>query len=574
MDSFYEYASEKLITTLLIKERVKVAMKNKLKDASPIAITKAFSSEKTLNVTEHIFMLMPPRDLWLRPRRRERISKQTKELKKSKQILTQSLDLTIKRHRKTPERYPYIGRLNSFIEELRSEIRSTTPLQFTSLCINGKKKKVAADGTIILRPLCIFKSLKEKLLVSLASSYLSMAFDNLLHEEILSYRPPRYYHNSEQKVLTNRDNAIANLMTYRRRFQHRNIYVTECDIQKYFDTINHDIIRRCFSSFADKVKQEHPDFDYTSVGRVVDAYLDSYSFYNNILVENEQLAQHHPPRTYEPLKEHLFFERGCYDKADFENHKAQIGIPQGGALSGLMSNVILSTIDCQSILCSEDPRRFFCRYGDDIILMHTSKEKCQRLIDAYCRALTDHKLLYHEFQRVDDESYKRQDGTTLQAIWDQKSRHPFLWGRQDNERESMDWIGFLGYEIRYTGEIRIRRSSLDEKFKRLKQQYRKGVSTKWAKGTREITQEKLQENIIRLIERLRNKGLSEAISLNKNRYSITQALKLNRYKSKLTYKMLYKIAKRNGLNSEQLRSYWQEVRERGIINYVETLPEV
>ena len=572
MDSFYDYASVKQITTLLIKERVKVAMKNKLKDASPAAIVNAYDNNESLNVTEHIFMLMPPRDLWLRPRRRERISKQTKELKKTKQILTQSLDLTIRRHRKTPEKYPYIERLNSFIEDLRNEIKSTLPLRFTSLRINGKKKKIADDGTIILRPLCIFNSLKEKLLVSLASSYLSMTFDHLLHEEILSYRPPRHYHNSEQKVLTNRDNAIANLMKYRHRFARRNIYVTECDIQKYFDTINHDVIRTCFLNCAEKVKQEHPDFNYSSVGRIVDAYLDSYSFYNNILVENERLAQQHPPRTFESLKEHLFFERGCYNREDFENQKAKIGIPQGGALSGLMSNVILSTIDSQSILCEDDPQRFFCRYGDDIILMHTKQEKCRSLIDAYCKALTDHKLLYHEFQRVGDENYKRKDGTTLQAIWNQKSRCPFLWGRQDGEQDAMDWIGFLGYEVRYTGEIRIRRSSLDEKFKRLKQQYRKCVTTKWAKGTRDITEEKLQEKILSLIERSKNKGLSEAVSLNRNRYSTTQALKLNRYKSKLMYKMLYKIAKRNGLNGEQLKAYWQEVQERGIINYLNTLP--
>lgn len=573
MESFYEYASEKQITTLLIKERVKIALKNKLRTTNPQNIKEAFANHESLSVTEHIFMLMPPRDLWVRPRRNERFQRQTSEPKKSKQIITQSLALTIRKHRKTPEKYAYLQRLDAFVQDIRREILSQSPLSFSSLRIMGKKKKVAADGqTIILRPLCVFGSLKEKLLISLANGYLSMAFDGLLHEEILSYRPLRYYHNSERKVLTNRDNAIANLLEYRRRFATRNIYVAECDIQKYFDTINHDVIRRCFGEFADKVKEQHPEFDYTSVGRIVDAYLDSYSFYNNILVENRRLSRLNPPQMYESHNERLFFERGCYQEAEFDACKSKIGIPQGGALSGLMSNVILSTIDRGSILCKADDEMFFSRYGDDILLMHTSKERCTALIESYCRALTEHKLLYHEFQSVGDARFKRKDGSVRRSIWDQKSRHPFLWGRMAGECESMDWIGFLGYEVRFTGEVRIRRSSLDEKYKQIKRQYKQVVSTRWASGKRDLADEQIRQKVSALILRAKSKGFGEAVSLNKNRYSITQAARLDRYKKKWMYRMLYKITCRNQQTPEQFNRYWQEVQDMGCANYVDTIP--
>ena len=154
----------------------------------------------------------------------------------------------------------------------------------------------------------------------------------------------------------------------------------------------------------------------------------------------------------------------------------------GGALSGLISNVVLSTVDNESILKNNDPNRFFCRYGDDIILMHTSRKECERLINQYCNTLTEYKLLYHDFVSVADPELRKPDGSVRPALWDVKSRSPFLWGRNNEEQEQVDWIGFLGYEIRYTGEVRIRRSSLNDKFKSIKRKYRTGAKTLIAKG--------------------------------------------------------------------------------------------
>ena len=73
MLSFTEYASEKRILELLIKERVKVALKGKLKSLSPAVIAKNAEQEKKMTVAEQIFMLMPPRDSWRRPQKKDRV---------------------------------------------------------------------------------------------------------------------------------------------------------------------------------------------------------------------------------------------------------------------------------------------------------------------------------------------------------------------------------------------------------------------------------------------------------------------------------------------------------------------
>lgn len=572
MQSFHDYASERLILELLIKERVKVALKGKLQDISPRTIASKVDNGTALTVTEQISLLMPPRDSWHRPRRKERLTVEGTEDKSRKQILTRSIALTIRHDRKQPDAHPYLKRLDDFIHALRREICSDAPLSFTSIKIVGKRKKVDVDGTIILRPLCIFDSLSEKLLIALASRYLSEAFDPLLHEEILSYRPLRTYHHSEHPVLTDRENAIENLQAYCARHRRQRLYVAECDIQKYFDTIHHDVIRECFARFAGKVQLCHPDFDYSRVGRIVDAYLDSYSFHHHVEVENERMLQSNPPRKYESPKYALFVERGCYIEAELCTALDKIGIPQGGALSGLISNVVLSTVDCKSILREPDPHRFFCRYGDDILLLHTSKAKCQELINAYCAALTDMKLLYHDFVSVADPTFRRAGRAIRTALWDQKSRTPFLWGRSLDDPESVDWIGFLGYELRYTGEVRMRRSSLNDKFRSIKRKYRSLATTRLAKGIDEGKSfEEIEELLLLRMDRFVGEGLSGSKHLTRNRYSLTQALKLNQYASRHLYRLLYKVVRRNQLDPEVLDRWWHEVKAKGCINYVKTL---
>lgn len=565
MLSFVEYASEKRILELLIKERVKVALKSKLKEVSPVVTVRKHDQHAVMTIAEQIFMLMPSRDSWHRPQKKDRIQNND-EKKSNKQIQTKSIALTIKKHRKSPEKYQYLQRLDAFIAQLRKDIAGNDLLEFNSIKIVGKKKKVK-DGVTILRPICVFDSLREKLLIALASKYLSEAFDPLLHEEILSYRPLRKYHNSATPVLTDRDNAIENLQEYRNRHKWQDMYVAECDIQKYFDTINHDVIRDCFSKFAEKAQLLYPNFEYNSVKRILDAYLDSYSFYKNVLVENDKLMQCETPKKYESPNQELFIERGCYTKDDFRATTDRIGIPQGGALSGLISNVVLSTIDCESILDKDDPNRFFCRYGDDIILMHTSKTECERLINRYCNALTKHKLLYHDFVSVANPELRKPDGSTRPVLWDQKSRSPFLWGRRNGEKEQVDWIGFLGYEIRYTGEVRLRRSSLNDKFKSIKRRYCTGAKTLIAKGE---FKKDIEKEIFNRIEKFKSEGLITAKSLNHNKYCMTQVLKLDKYASKLLYRLLYKIACNNNLTNEELSYWWKKAKEYECINYRHT----
>ena len=173
-------------------------------------------------------------------------------------------------------------------------------------------------------------------------------------------------------------------------------------------------------------------------------------------------------------------------------------------------------------------------------------------------------MLYHEFTSVADSQYRKADGTVRHALWDQKSRSPFLWGRSNGEKEQVDWIGFLGYEVRYTGEVRLRRSSLNDKFKSIKRKYRTGAKTLIAKGD---FKKDIEKEIQNRIDRFKSEGLVAAKSLNHNKYCMTQVLKLDGYASKLLYRLLYKIACKNNLTAEELAFWWKKAKEQGCINY-------
>jgi hypothetical protein len=163
-----------------------------------------------------------------------------------------------------------------------------------------------------------------------------------------------------------------------------------------------------------------------------------------------------------------------------------VGLPQGAALSPLIANMVLNEID-EHVLEEKmqngritDPELLYIRYCDDIVLMHTDLKQCTNLIQRYQQVLEQYALRYHPFKHV----AQMKDGKTLLAdgntypYWTKaKSKAPYLWG--DGMGDAVRWIGFLGYEICRTGELRIRKSSVAAQAIRLCE---RATRVRYAKG--------------------------------------------------------------------------------------------
>ena len=146
----------------------------------------------------------------------------------------------------------------------------------------------------------------------------------------------------------------------------------------------------------------------------------------------------------------------CDLKSEYgENYKSiKIGIPQGGALSGFIANLVLDEVDT-NILKLNDPDLLYLRYCDDMIMLHTNKEKLDMALTVYMDTIKKNKLFIHTPQQIDkcDESYYKC-----------KSKKPYEWG--DFHLGRIPWISFVGYQIGFDGEIRVRKSSIEKEIKK------------------------------------------------------------------------------------------------------------
>ena len=509
--SFVEYVNDKTIIEFLVKERVKIA-------ASGTILKKGRLSDIEREIRSH----MPPRNTWRRVRKKTR-DEITSTAVLNKIALRNTVRYDLEKYGENSADAPdYLKKLRLFIDEIKAMVDSDAPIDLSGqIRVMAQFKKNDGD-TAIYRPLSPYKTLKTKALITLASAYLTKYLDDCLHEEILAYRPKRVYHGCY--CTTSGDDAIYGIKDFLAAHPGQAIYVAECDIQKFYDVINHDVVMRCFREIAQQARLPR----IHEVERILKAYLDSYSFQKDVmrLNDNESFWAQYRNKQKKQTTKFCRFEwvsdeclRACYgNDEELAACRSSLGVPQGGALSCVIANIVLNSVD-KVITGQPDKERFFVRYGDDILLAHTDYDKCKELIEAYARSLEEHRLPYHPFRPLGGCKTGDKPG---KEFWDIKSKAPFLWG--PGEGNAFEWVGFVGYEVRYTGEARLRLSTLNKKFGAINKRYHSCILEKTPKdfkGYMKANRSKLK--------RLPS-SMVRFPALDKNMYSIQQMKSLDRYR--------------------------------------------
>lgn len=496
MITLLEFATTKRLTALIAKERAKCRRKNR-GDMTHSLEWECDLGE--LSRKKQLSRMMPPRRTWVRPSRR---SKKNDVTGKNKDAV-KALRFTINRDRKEQKRgksFRYLDELDRYIEHIRSRIVDENLMLEEPLLIPILKKVKKLNGEkgrrymVTCRPLSVYRSLDDRILLALTSKYLTQHFDRFLHENILSYRPARQFKGMDHHI-TDFNDGIHMIRDFNERHGGGDeIYVADCDIKKFYDVIPHETVKRCFTELlknaglGEKGRQQ--------VMRVLEAYLRSYNFYENTL----RYSECHP-EVFNKLKKRFAKKKM---NADFrvewvdelcndERNCRSFGVPQGGSLSLIVANVVLNDVD-RCIVEKEDGDRLFIRYCDDMIMMHTDKGECERLMKLYTDSLTSHGLYYHDFKEVDSPK----------QFWKMKSHRVFRWGdRRDDGERSNRYIGFLGYELRRDGKMRLRRSKMtgfDDKMQRVFFTLRR-KRKRLNKGKRRITLEEYKQFRDRMLNR-------------------------------------------------------------------------
>ena len=269
------------------------------------------------------------------------------------------------------------------------------------------------DGVREFRDVASFDRLADRVVLSRTTAYVRDVLEGVLGDCCYSFRRDSEW--SHQL-------AIEKLQEWRTKHAKGEMFVAECDIKKFFDNISHDVVRRCWekAGFA------------AAAGKVLEAYLDVYS------------------------------------SPDAE----RCGLPQGGSFSTVLANLVLHEAD-ETVEVSGGGRLFYARFCDDVVIAHPEAAVCRAVLKAYMAALARLKLPVHP---VVSFVYRPADGqaTDYYAI---KSKGPFRWGAPAvGEADCAPWVSFLGSQVRYDGETRIRKDSIDKHIRALGHETAKAVA--------------------------------------------------------------------------------------------------
>ncbi len=408
------------------------------------------SAEVPWKYREEVDHILPPRRQWQRPGRRARGHRSPAEIDRDAIIHTalralQGPDAT---------REPWAQRLQAFLTQ--AQALACSPGKWVPEA--PEPIAIAKSGASECRILNVFRSLTDRTILGQVARYLTVVLDPLWHPASYAFR-----HDHGR----NRQACVSSLQAYARR-QAGPLYVAECDIQQFYNSISHAVVSRAYRRTAARLQAQGVVLD-PRAGVVLQKYLDCYSYAGDAEKRAQAIvARQHPGRSLAPLPDALRALHGA------QYASARIGIPQGGALSPVIANLVLDHAD-RAVCSGADDNLFYARYCDDIILAHPDPEQCRAALGRYMQALSELMLVPHE---------PMLHGAGMAEATDApKSKQPYEWllgtqAKDGEEQAAIDlqageppalpaptapgarWVQFLGYEISRDGLLRVREGSI------------------------------------------------------------------------------------------------------------------
>ncbi|MDE3275389.1 MAG: reverse transcriptase domain-containing protein, partial [Verrucomicrobiota bacterium] len=286
-----------------------------------------------------------------------------------------------------------------------------------------------------------FDKLEDRVILGKTATYLRDIFDSEFLDCCYAFR------RNGRKFSFKK--AVENLIAYRQRFSDKPLYVADCDVQKFFDVINHQVIRNAYESFVQRLGDGRPD---ARAGKILDAYLEAYSFPQNLEKSSD----------LDVLAKRDYVERVPEDVLaslypDCDLLELRLGVPQGGALSPLLANMVMDAVD-RAVLSGADEDLFYARFCDDMIIVHPNRRKCEEALNRYLNAMRLLKLPIHKLCKKPRYSA---------SYFTEKSKGPVAWKHTSVGLFGTNWVNFLGYQIRYDGVVRVRKETVKKHQERL-----------------------------------------------------------------------------------------------------------
>ena len=419
---------------------------------------------------DNVSSCLPPRRRWLRLGSAVRLRLGEDRLVEETVFRTAMRDLS--QPDDLQETPAWINRFKQLLHEVDS-LCNASRVNFKAPTLHLVQKSKGSSR----RCLASFDNIQDRLLLSRAAMYLRDVFDPLLSDDCFAFRRDSKF---------NYRSAIEDLVRYRMKHEGKKIYVAECDIQSFFDVVNQQTVIDAYDSFVCRL--ENVDRPPEQLKKILIGYLEAYTSRGNLMTSNDPkvVAFRH---LVKPLEDTGVFKFYRNKKA---RELVRLGIPQGGALSPLLANIVLDVAD-RAVREDADPELFYARFCDDVIFMHPNRAKCKAAIERYMCALKKLKLPIHPLTSrvIFDAKY-----------YDSKSKGPFAWCKPDAHiKTHVPWVSFLGVHVRYDGIVRVRKDSLDRHEENLRRETKRVKLAVGVDGANlKDTSEEGKESLLRRFE--------------------------------------------------------------------------
>lgn len=399
--------------------------------------------------------IFPPRRQWKRPSKKRRGSRSSFAI--AQEAILNTISTEVDRTKGKEDKPRWLSNLENFVEEVRNRAmawnRHRLRYQAVIPMVKNEQKKT-------YRPLVIY-DIQEKLIIGQCSKYLTDLFDPDFLGCSYAFRSASSG-NAEGRL--NHHQAVGDALEFMESRYPQPIWVAECDIKKFYDCVSHRVARKALSLAIDRLHGRGETIDDRAV-KIFNSYLGSYSFNKDVWTKNQE--QHYWKKMRAIGGQ---FEWAADEMAEMHgaNSRSRIGVPQGGALSCLISNLVLDYAD-RIVLSASDRNLLYIRYCDDMILMHVERRACNAGFDRYLHALQKLKLAPHAAEEI--SGYGK-------GYWDNKaSKRAYRFGQNARVRDdegkivgrrnnNVPWLSFVGYQIRYDGLVRVRPSSINKELKK------------------------------------------------------------------------------------------------------------
>ncbi len=293
--------------------------------------------------------VLPPRRLWRRPAKANRRRQSSSAVWRAALIRTV---LGFLNHRKLADQ-SWGRNLLELVESLQRRIAEPAfGLEKPKVWVFHKD-----EDRLKLRVITEYQHLEDRLILTQTAKYLRDGLDDAFLDASYAFRKSRPICNPSHHQ------AVRDLQAFRTEREGQKLYAAECDIQGFYDAIGHDVLKDAIRALEQGRAEAGSEKLDPAALRVVDAYLDSFCFAEGGAVNPDIQAAYLDKNGTVP---------DVPKNGAGKLNKRRVGIPQGGALSPLLANVVLHAADVAVMQESDrDSDLFYARFCDDTLIVHT-----------------------------------------------------------------------------------------------------------------------------------------------------------------------------------------------------------